>query len=334
MPSGSESVTPTLDIVIPAHNEEMRLGDTLGSISRAIQRLERNSRSASRMPVSVRIGADACADSTATVAMRFDRASVTTFNNGSKWKTLKALCASSRAEWVIVVDAGTVWPEDFLLRLLSRLTDNPPAMGLAPAYRPLRAGLLPHSIWRFETLLKRIEARAGGPISLHGATIAYKTRELQAAFEMLGETVWLNDDIVLPLALRALYPEKRIIYPVGYVHDIGADARRLDVGRRKRMAAGNIQWIRLLWPKYARLNPVAGVLALRRIFRLVWAYWLASALMATAMIFPRAIVPAALAAVGSLIVSGSVRQLAGAAWISFCVPFQILVPAWAEVSWK
>ena len=197
-------------------------------------------------------------------------------------------------------------------------------MAIAPSYRPLKAGWLHQILWRLETALKRMEAHCGGPISLHGATVAYQTPLLQNALVSLGDTLWVNDDVVIPLTLRALYPKGVILYPVGEVRDAGMEPRRLDFGRRKRLLLGNLQWVRTLLPSYWRRNPVAGVVAGRRLFRVLWAYWIALIVFGLVLAFHFVVLPGA-ATVGVLMVaSGSFRQLSGAALISLLAPFLII----------
>src|ERR1035437_10046361 len=128
-----------------------------------------------------------------------------------------------------------------------------------------------------------METACGGRVSLHGATVAYKTSLVKEALVHLGDRPWLNAHVVIPLTLRALSPEGIILYPVGEVPDAGARHDQLDLGRRRRMVLGNLQWARSLLVDCFRRNPVAGVVAGRRLFRVFWAYWVACFVLALAL---------------------------------------------------
>jgi hypothetical protein len=235
------------------------------------------------------------------------------------------LVADSCSDWIILVDAGTIWPESFLSDVFLRIgTRDAEIMAIAPSYRPQKAGRLHRLLWNLETALKRIETNCGGPISLHGATVGYKTPFLKKALASLGNTLWLNDDVVIPLTLRALYPKGVILYPVGEVWDAGIEPHRLDLGRRKRLLLGNLQWVRALLPSCLRSNPVAGVVAVRRLFRVLWAYWIAMIVCGLAMAFHFVVLPGIAALGVVMLTSGSFRQFSGAALISLLAPFFIM----------
>jgi hypothetical protein len=327
-PSQSSEPTqppPLIEIIIPAHNEAQRIGSTLASIEKSIQHLQTYN-GQPRPKIMIQVGADACTDKTISVARRFPMVSISDFPlKRGKWAVLKTLVTKSNAVWVILVDAGTIWPESFLSDVLQRINAGEKnVMAIAPAYRPLQAGWLHRLLWRLETILKQLEALCGGPISLHGATVAYQTPFLKKALASLGNTLWVNDDVVIPLTLRALYPEGVILYPVGHVWDAGIKPHQLDLGRRKRLVMGNLQWVRTLLPSCLRRNPVAGLVAGRRLFRVLWAYWLTMIVFGLALAFHFVVLPVA-AAVGVLMVtSGSFRQFSGAAFVSLLAPYLII----------
>jgi glycosyltransferase involved in cell wall biosynthesis len=322
-----ESSHPSLiEILIPAHDEAELIRETINSIQQSIQSLQSDSEVLPAPKIIVHVGTDGCTDKTASVARQFTGVSVTEFPEKSgKWATLKALINESFADWVILVDAGTIWPESFLSDVLHRIDSREKnVMAIAPSYRLLKAGWLHRILWRLETGLKQMEAFCGGPISLHGATVAYQTPLLKKALTSLGDTLWVNDDVVIPLTLRALDPEGVILYPVGEVRDAGVQQHQLDLGRRRRLLLGNLQWVRTLLPPCIRRNPVAAVVAGRRLFRVLWAYWIAMIVFGLALAFHFVVLPAA-AAIGVLMVtSGSFRQFSGAALVSLLAPVLII----------
>ena len=75
-----------------------------------------------------------------------------------------------------------------------------------------------------------------------------------------------------------------------------------------------------LWADSFRMNPVAGIVATRRLFRIFWAYWLAFAVLGMLLAFHGLMWPV-IATVGILtLFSGSFRQFSGAAWVSAPAP--------------
>ena len=315
-----------IEIIIPAHNESVLIGATLTSIQQSIQYLGRHMETRSHPRMVVRVAADGCTDTTAQEARKFPDVSVSEFKEKSgKWTLIKTLVRDSGSDWILLVDSGTVWPANFLSVMLERIASRDrDILAIAPSYRPQSAGFLQRSLWSLETKLKRLEAICGGPISLHGATVGYKTQSLKKALTFLGNTHWLNDDVVIPLTLRTLYPDGVILYPVGEVQDAGVELLQLDLGRRRRLALGNLQWVRGLLPSCLRRNPVAGVVAGRRLFRVFWAYWFSMIVLGLALAFHFIVLPG-IAALGVLMAtSGSFRQFSGAALISFLAPLLIL----------
>ncbi len=326
----------SLEIIIPAHNEAPLISTTLESIQSSVQYLQAGPATPRTPNVLVHVGTDGCTDPTPQIARQFAQVRVTEFHEKqSKWVTIKALLAESKADWVILVDVGTVWPRSFLRDFVGRIDRERNAIAIAPSYRPLGAGWLPRMVWQIETSLKRIEAFCGGPVSLHGATVGYKTALLDKVLTYLGDTLWLNDDVVIPLILRSLYPDGVIVYPVGEVQDAGIQQEKMDLARRKRMVLGNLQWVRRLLPDCFRLNPVAGVIAGRRLFRVLWAYWFVFVVLGLALAFHFIVLPG-IAALGVLMVSsGSFRQLTGAAFISLLTPFLMMRSnALFQETWK
>jgi hypothetical protein len=326
LPATGERLPLHLEILIPAHNEGCLMGGTLTSIYRSIDDFSALARQFRPPKISVHVGADACTDTTTDEVRRFPHVTMTRFNTKQgKWGILKALVAESTSDWILLVDAGTLWPENFLAQTMRCLEfGDPDLMAIAPSYRPDRVGVIARVLWGFESWLKRMETMSGGPVSLHGATVGYKTSLLKQALDSLGPTNWVNDDVVIPLTLRALNPHGLIRYPVGEVSDSGIETRKLDLGRRKRLLFGNLQWVQALLPSCLRQNPIAAIIAGRRVFRVLWAYWVGLILCGTALICHVIVLPG-IAMLGILLIrSGSFRQFSGAALISLLAPYFVL----------
>ena len=291
-----------IDILIPAHNEESVIDSTLQSI------LDSVTEAGDLVSARVIVGADRCTDATAEVSRRSGASVVelgdvgddrSSRNKGSKgkWNTLRALILGSfgdavrqfgverelahesgrRPDWIVLADAGVIWPKGLIARLVP-LFHNMDVLGVAPTYRNPGGGVTERIVWGIERHFKSLENLAGGPVSIHGATVAYRAHELVTALDELGNRGWLNDDVVLPLTLRGLFPKGEI----RYLPDVGVydqptlkeqEKGRREFGRRRRMVLGNIQWVKRLYLKALWRNPLSGLPVSRRIFRMLWAYW-------------------------------------------------------------
>jgi glycosyltransferase involved in cell wall biosynthesis len=324
-----------IDILIPAHNEAKRIDKTISSLQRSITTYREESLGNPAMDITIHVVADGCTDSTvACVRKRHEVYLMESPDKKGKWATIRRYLQATSADWIILVDAGTLWPEKFIAELSHRFEEESNAIALAPSYRPLTRRWIPQTLWLIETFLKRLEAHSGGPISLHGATIAYKTDPLRKALNYLGNQRWLNDDVVIPLIMRAMNPDASIIYPVGEIQDMGVETDQFDLGRRKRMLLGNLQWTRTLLPACMRMNPVAGMVAARRVFRMLWAYWLTCLLVGLVLAFHSLFLPILVLNVSLFALSGSFRQISGAAAISFLTPLLFLrSTGLREVAW-
>jgi glycosyltransferase involved in cell wall biosynthesis len=300
--TASAGAIASLDVLIPAHDEAATIGATLASLRAA---------GAQRIIV----GADACSDDTAARA-RTAGAEVREFSFRSKWRVLRALVDASNAEWVAFVDAGALWPADLLTRAAEKAGAGVAA--LAPSYRPARASRAERLHWAVEAWLKRQENKSSGPVSVHGATVLYRREALRSAFTLLEGGEWLNDDVVIPSAIHITAPELRVEYLDACVSDLGLGA---EGRRRDRLVRGNLQWVRFLLPQLRR-NPAAFTVALRRVFRLFWAYWF--------LFFS-----AGLTGLGCWPALATLLPLLAfprAAWSSFTAPF--LVFSQTEAAWR
>jgi cellulose synthase/poly-beta-1,6-N-acetylglucosamine synthase-like glycosyltransferase len=331
-------------IAIPAHNEERTITATLESVFEAVEAYTHRFPSTE---VEVKVGLDACTDRTARLVKTFETVTVTTSEQSiGKWGMLQKLLGGSNQEWVVFADAGVVWPSNLLIGLAPALADKQ-VVGANPTYRSPSTGLLDNLSWKFEAMLKHLEGSSGGPISAHGATVAYRRAPLQRAFTRLEGTHWFNDDVVLPLALRLLFPDLRF----EYLSAIGvADGREamergssgVEFRRRTRMVVGNAQWMASLLPAMFRENRVAGLVALRRVFRLFWAYWglcFSLAVLALIGFYSTELLFTCLIAgtvfyVLAAIKSSSVRSLTEAACASLLAPYFLLFANRREVAWR
>lgn len=256
-----------LHFLIPVHNQAEELSETLKSIQ-ALQ-------NSPGYEIQISVGANACTDQTIEIAQK-GNVTLLTQEVPSKWLMLKDLISSSKSDWAILVDAGTLLPIHFC-ELMNFQNTEEHIFSIAPRYFPQKIGFLKKMIWLFESIQKWLENFAGGPISLHGACIAYRTLPIQQALTELDKVPvqkWLTDDVALPLWLRILFPDCQIHYQFFLcIDDAGIRLDKTSSNRRRRMLQGNLDWIWHLWPKSLTANPVVAGLALRRMTRLLWAWW-------------------------------------------------------------
>jgi glycosyltransferase involved in cell wall biosynthesis len=262
------------EVLIPAHNEEKKIGITLAALEKEFRGLSFRPR--------IRIALDACHDQTEKVIQEWSsRLSVviSKVSFQSKWRTLQSLVSQSQSEWVIFLDSGISFEEGLLPAWVSAMKDRNHLL-VAPAYRLEGGSLLSRVFWIFENTVKKIENRAGGPISVHGAAVAYQKAVIQTVFQHLNldqESDFKNDDVILPLASRVLFKKMSSLYLADHcVFDqakVDATDFQTQVNQRKRMMIGNLQWIR--WMKTdSRIRKPARIhlLALRRKLRPFWVY--------------------------------------------------------------
>lgn len=329
-----------LEILIPAYNEAHTIEQTLASVRRAIKKLHEVRADAQ---IEITVGFDGSTDSTRSIVAAFAADAGVLIKmldrdaNRGKWSTIVELAFQSRGFWSALVDSGSLWPENFLVEIASKL-ETSHCVGIAPGYRHTSGGALVRLIWWQERALKSLENLAGGPFSLHGATMIFRTKELcQALAELSADSSsqnrsWLNDDVVIGLILRK---KGRIDY-LGdsiCVGDCGIKESGGEIQRRKRLILGNVEWIQSLFPQTLNEAPLLALLALRRIMRVLWAYHLLFSVFCMGMLLGAgwllSIGTAALiAGVGAMS-----RRLREAGWVSLTAPM-LLFRKNSPVTWS
>ncbi len=255
-------------IIIPAFKEAGTLPLTLSSISMAIDELRTVHPEAT---ISITVGLDGADPATRAACGGFPVSVVEFTENLGKWNVLRQLAPAANARWVALTDAGTLWPRTLLVSLWAEMQGGRYG-GLAPGYVQPSAGFAERSHWAVERGLKLLENHSGGPVSVHGAAVFYRADVLTEAFRELGPGPWFNDDIVLPLIIRASGHRIRYFGATAAVSDAGIGEADREGRRRTRMVEGNLQWISALWLRVARRNPVVALLAARRGLRPFWIY--------------------------------------------------------------
>jgi glycosyltransferase involved in cell wall biosynthesis len=268
--SKSTNSTTKIGIVIPAHNEEEIIRKTISSLLVA-----KDVALAKNLPFEMRVVviADGCTDQTVNQCKSIEGVTVVERKEAQgKWHSLlEGVEHCSDVDWIAFVDSGSSWNEELLLQALPILS-TPDAIGLSPSYLNIKASFLEQFSWLVERALKNFENRAGGPVSVHGATVMYRRAELSKALKLLEGKSWLNDDVVIPLAMRTLEPTKKIYYqPENIVNDISITKPTVEGRRRVRLTRGNLDWVEA---SFWRVPGLPKLLAFRRIARMAWSFWL------------------------------------------------------------
>lgn len=259
---------PHLCIALPAHNEETLIGPTIESIQAAVSLYQDSYDDCS---IDIVVGDDASRDETARRAEQAGAAVLREPEQRGKWTLLQRFTREARdADWIAFVDAGAEWPPHILLAWRQALND-PAVMGVAPSYRRAVSGVVEHGLWWLERGIKQLENAVGGPVSVHGATVFYRRAELRQCFEFLGPTSYHNDDVVIPLTLRRLYPNGCIRYLDKIIVIDRSPAGRREIRRRRRLVRGNIESLELPRPRLA--DSLVEILFARRVCRVLWVYW-------------------------------------------------------------
>jgi len=276
-----ESKVNKLSVFIPVVDEIELLGRTVSSVRDAIEGFSR-----SGIKFQIFICFDGSPPSEELPFSLDNTVVLSDHSSRGKWGNLKkAILASGESDWCFLCDVGSVVPTDFFTEI-SPLLDQSRYVGIAPSYRDASSR---NFLWLLESWLKKLENCSGGPVSVHGAGVLYRTEPLKKILVELSGS-WLNDDVVLPLLMRSRYPAREVIYlPHVKLLDLGC-SKELDSGdqvtRRMRIVHGNIEWITKLLPQVYSATPLVGLLSLRRVFRLLWSYWATCLLLGALIIFP------------------------------------------------
>ncbi len=332
-----------LEILIPVHNDSMKMRRTIESIQSELEK-SRLLKSKSRIVV----GLDHCTDSSREIAQSLGVTIKDSHKGPGKWRNLMSLIKSSTSEWLMLVDAGTELMPEFFTHLEPEIKSNYAAV--APGYRLkhenksfFSLSTLKSLFWIFEKRLKNIENSNGGPVSVHGACCIYRREDLLQALEVLdSSSSYLNDDVVIPLLVRAFSRRSKIKYMGDslFVFDSSIDSVNAEQ-RKKRILAGNLQWIVELYPMLWKKNRLIAILALRRVFRVFWAWWLVSLVIGSLLAIVQSSIPLTLILplfmmlITSLfILSFIARELYAAFLVSLQAPSYLLNRNYSKVGWR
>lgn len=239
---------PSITLLVPAYNEADVIADKVRNIA---------SLDYPDGQLNLIIACDGCTDGTAIKALktaaepenRHLRVEVAVFpENGGKVAILNKLIPTIDSEIIGLSDASALISIDALYNAAARFAD--PKIGVvAPTYRILQPGSEGEAAyWRYQVGVKSGEAALGAPMGAHGALYFFR----QEAFSPL-EADTINDDFILPM--RMVADGYRAVYDTEIVAlELEQATTQMDLNRRKRIAAGNLQQLlrlpKLLLPRY------------------------------------------------------------------------------------
>ena len=237
---------PSISVLIVAHNEEHIIRERVENLLALDYPREK---------VELAVASDGSRDRTADIVAEYANRSVRLFRyekNAGKAAALDATVPQLRGDIAVLSDANTMMEPPALRQLARWFSDR--SVGVVCGKLILTdpaTGLNVDSLyWRYETFLKRAEAKLGALLGANGAIYAIR-REL---FPGIDATT-IVDDFVIPLVAR-IRSGCRIIYDETAVAleetppDLGMEFRR-----RARIGAGDFQSLALVWPL---LNPGNG----------------------------------------------------------------------------
>lgn len=240
---------PTLTLLIAAHNEATAIGERLENALALDYPREK---------LAIVVASDGSSDRTAEIVRSFADRGVKLLDfqpNRGKSATLNAAWNDLTSELVLLSDANTAI-EAAAPKKLARwfqASEVGAVCGRLVLVDPATGKNVDGLYWRYETFLKRCEARLGALLGANGAIYVIRRQ----SFVPIPEQT-IVDDFVIPLLAR-LKSGCRLVYEAEAVAYEETPAKIGDeFKRRVRIGAGGFQSLGLLWPL---LSPRYGWLA-------------------------------------------------------------------------
>lgn len=226
---------PEITLFIPAHNEADYIAakiNNLGFIDYPSSKLK------------VIIACDGCRDNTAQLA----RSAATQPENNhldiqvlefteqrGKVAMINQVIPEINSAWVAMSDVSALISIDGL-RIAASYTQRHDVGVICSHYQLLNPGSEGEaSYWRYQSQIKATEGLMGGTIGVHGACYIFR-RQL---FKPLPNDT-INDDFVLPMGMLA-QGYKGVYAKDLHALELESSTQQMDLCRRRRIAAGNIQ---------------------------------------------------------------------------------------------
>jgi cellulose synthase/poly-beta-1,6-N-acetylglucosamine synthase-like glycosyltransferase len=224
-------ILPAISLVVAAHNEERDLPAKLANLDEIDYPRDR---------LEIIFVSDGSTDATNDILGKAcDRhiRLVILPTRGGKSSALNRGVAEARHEILVLSDAATLFARDGLLKLARHFTD--PAVGVvcgALRFQTTAEALQTEGVyWRYESMLRVMEARLGITLTASGAMYALR----RSCFPTLPADT-LIEDLVVPMHARTL--GYRILYdPEAVAMDFAAPTVAGEFTRRVRVATGSFR---------------------------------------------------------------------------------------------
>jgi lipopolysaccharide/colanic/teichoic acid biosynthesis glycosyltransferase len=224
---------PPMTIVIPAFNEATVIADKIANLAGLNYPTER---------LDIVVACDGCTDATAAIARRtaaaYPHCRILVLDhaaNRGKVAVLNEVLSLIDQGLICLTDASALLSRDALQIAAADFADSKVGVVAATYCFAIEGTAGEATYWRYQNAVKLGESALGGVIGVHGAGYLFRA----ALFEPLPPDT-INDDFVLPMSIvarghRALY-DPRII-----ATELEVATPHLDLRRRRRIAAGNMQ---------------------------------------------------------------------------------------------
>jgi cellulose synthase/poly-beta-1,6-N-acetylglucosamine synthase-like glycosyltransferase len=240
---------PSVSVLIAAHNEERVIADRIVNALQLDYPADR---------YEIVVASDGSVDRTADIVRGFGASGVRLLASPlrrGKATVLNAAFRALRGDIVLLSDANTFTERDALQKIVRWFAD--PSVGIVCGRLvltdPATGGNVDSVYWRYETFLKRCEARLGGLLGANGAIYAVR----RSMFTGIRRDT-IVDDLVIPLVTR-LRTGCSIVYDDDAIaHEQTAPDLQSEFKRRSRIGAGGFQSIVAL---RRLLRPAQGWLA-------------------------------------------------------------------------
>ncbi len=310
-------------VVIPAYNEQSVIADKLRVVLASHYPYER---------LRVLVVSDGSSDGTSAAARSVSDPRLTVIDRGvrsGKMATVNYAMSLVCEPIVIMTDAGEMFDEDTVPRLVARFAD--PALGAVSGELGLVALHTGFSrslgaYWRYEKAIRALEAVVGSVVGVTGPAYAIR----RSLFHPMP-TDTILDDLAIPLEVI------KQGYRVGYERRAFAFERatqgsRHEFVRKRRTLAGNYQIIARYWRLLLPQSPIAWQFWSHKVFRLLVPYALVFMLVGTfGLPWPlRAIVLAAQALFYGLALIAVFVQPSKRSWLN--IPYAFCVLNWAAIA--
>lgn len=249
-PSVDDASAPSITLLISAHNEETVIRERLDNALQMSYPADK---------FQVVIASDGSNDRTAEIVDTYAGRGVRLLDyqsNRGKAATLNSAWDELTTDLVLLSDANTFTDREAARRLARWfvIPNIGAVCGRLVLVDPLTGNNVDGLYWRYETFLKKCEARLGALLGANGAIYAIRR---ESFVKIPPETI--VDDFVIPLLVKLKHGLRLVYDDEAVAHEETPADMRDEFRRRSRIGAGGFQSIGLLWPL---LNPRHGWLAL------------------------------------------------------------------------